>query len=338
MSTGAVILLIVAAIVVLAIVALASTRRERPPSRAAPRARPTATAATRVCTRRAPSANRRAPRSRPRAHAGRPPRPKSARSARRWNASAPRTTTSARATSTRMSTRMRKQRRRRVGKRHAVAHDSHLTGVAWARPAGRASAVNRVAHERYEPDRLEVRPLQRLPAAVDQQQALFAAVDGRHQPAAVGQLLLQRARHLVRCGGHVDGFERGLLGQPAAAVADHDVHVLDSRGGEVVPRLLGQLRPCARCSTPRAPGEPAPPRDTRIRCRRRGPSRRRTARAPRTCARPRSAARSSAPRRSGAQCSPTRSGTRRRGRTGAAGPPQRPPAPVRPRCTVGASL
>ena len=45
----------------------------------------------------------------------------------------------------------------------------------------------------------------------------------------------------MRGRGHVDRVERRLLGKPARPVADDDVHVFDAGGGEVAPRLLGEL-------------------------------------------------------------------------------------------------
>ena len=333
MGTGVVILLIVAAVVALVVVALASQRRQRAAQRALVAKRPPATAATRVCTRPAPSGSRRAPRSRPRGRAGRPPRPRSGRSARRWSASAPRTSTSGRVTSIPTST----TSRRRKPSRHNGTRDAHahLTGTTASSSAGQSVTV---ADERHEPHRLQIRALERVAAAALQQQALLAAVDRGDQAApsascssSAAGTSWAAAATLIASNGACSGSPRDpsptttcTFSMPAAARlrcacsasfglaldAPHlarevgqDRRVIARAGADVEHLLVAA-----------------------------------SARAPRTCARPPPAARWSVPRRSAARCSPTRTGRGPRGRTDAGGRPRPPPAPVRPRCTAGSSL
>ena len=157
---------------------------------------------------------------------------------------------------------------------------------------------------------------------------------GRRRPAArssAGGTSCAAAATLI-------GVEGRLLGKPARAVADHDVHVLDPGGGEVVPRLLRELR--------LALDAPDVPREV-------GQDRRVIARAGADVEHLLVAAQlqhlahardhhglrdrlARADRQGGVL--PREPGEGRRGRTDAGGRPRRPPAPVRPLCRAGSSL
>ena len=144
--------------------------------------------------------------------------------------------------------------------------------------------------------------------------------DGNDEPAAVGELGLERLRNCRRSRGHEDPVVRCPVGIPVRAVSDHDADVRNRRARRAWRARGRQASDDARSSPPTAPVWREWRPDSPIRFRPRARDRSGQVRARRSSIPPCKAARSSGLRRSAAAGRRTHREQPLPARTGAAAP------------------